>query len=95
MSNAVQLDFFAESSQGELFDENAAPVLYHADPDKVRDKLNRIMAEARAAATMPWPASRAGLYRTIVPQMVLWLPADEAAQLRLEFEQEWERLKAA
>lgn len=34
-------------------------------------------------------------YRTIFPQMTLWLPEDERAQLRFEFETELERLEAA
>lgn len=35
------------------------------------------------------------LYRTIFPQMTNWLPENEGAQLRFEFEAELERLKAA
>ena len=35
------------------------------------------------------------LYRTIFPQMTNWLPEDEGAHLRFEFEAELERLKAA
>ena len=38
---------------------------------------------------------RASLYRTIFPQMTLWLPEDEGAQLRFEFETEIARLEAA
>ncbi|WP_352633884.1 hypothetical protein [Mesorhizobium sp. M0145] len=35
------------------------------------------------------------LYCKIVPQMVPWLPEEEAAQLKFAFEAEMERLKAA
>jgi hypothetical protein len=35
------------------------------------------------------------LYRTIFPQMTNWLPEDEAARLRFDFDQEMARLKAA
>ena len=35
------------------------------------------------------------LYRKIVPQMVLWLPDEEAAQLCFAFEEEMRRLLAA
>jgi hypothetical protein len=35
--------------------------------------------------------TRVSLYRTIFPQMTLWLPEDEAAQLRFEFEAEMAR----
>lgn len=44
---------------------------------------------------MSWDASRLSLYRTIFPQMTNWLPEDEAAQLRFDFEAELARLKAA
>lgn len=95
MNHVHQLDFFQADAQGELFDEDAAPVAYRPDPEKVRARLHKIIGEARSAAYMPWDRSRAGLYRTIVPQMTLWLPEEEAAQLRLAFEQEWVRLEAA
>ena len=84
----AQLDMFA--GQDDLFP--AEPVVYKADPDKVRRNLERILAEARAADTMPWDRSKQALYATIVPQMTLWLPNDEAAQFRLDFEAEMERL---
>lgn len=35
------------------------------------------------------------MWQTVFPQMTNWLPDNEAAQLRLEFETELERLKAA
>ncbi|MBZ9774485.1 hypothetical protein [Mesorhizobium sp. CO1-1-8] len=54
-----------------------------------------IVAEARGAETLPWDQDSTRLYRKIVPQMVLWLPEEEAAQLKFEFEAEMVRLKAA
>lgn len=66
---------------------------YRPDIEKVRARLNRILAEARAAESLP--SSRALLLRTIFPQMTSWLPEEEGAQLRFEFEKEMERLKAA
>ena len=63
--------------------------------DKVRRRLERILAEARAAEAMPWDWSQQSLYKTIFPQMARLLPEDEAAQYCFQFEQEWERLKAA
>jgi hypothetical protein len=41
---------------------------------------------------MPWESSQLSLYRLIYPQMTLWLPEDEAAQYRLAFDAEMERL---
>ena len=61
----------------------------------MRARLHRILAEARAASTVPWEPTRLSLYRTIFPQMTLALPEEEAAQLRFEFEEELVRLKAA
>lgn len=80
--------------QDDLFG-NDAPPAYRPDPDKVRARLHKILAEARAAKTLPWEPTTVSLYRTIFPQMTHWLPADEGAQLRFEFEAELERLKAA
>jgi hypothetical protein len=44
---------------------------------------------------MPWDAKGVLLYRTIFPQMTNWLPDEEAAQLRFEFEAQLARLNAA
>ncbi len=52
-----------------------------------------MLGEARAAATMPWAGKTVLLYQTIFPQMCNWLPHEEAAQLRLAFAGEMERLK--
>jgi hypothetical protein len=80
--------------QGDLFGADPVPA-YRPDPDKVRSRLHKILAEARAAQKLPWEPTTVSLYRTIFPQMTNWLPDDEGAQLRFEFEAELERLKAA
>jgi hypothetical protein len=84
----------ASESQPDLFGAEAAPA-YRPDPNKVRSRLHRILAEARAAQTLPWEATRVSLYRTIFPRMTRWLPEDEAAGLLREFEAELTRLEAA
>lgn len=90
-----QSDFFDDEQQ-ELFGEDTyAPPVYQPDPERVRARLHKILAEARAASTLPWDSGRVSLYRTIFPQMTLSLPEEEAAQLRFEFEEEMARLKAA
>jgi hypothetical protein len=94
MSRNGQKDLFAPESQPDLFGEEAAPA-YRPDPDKVRARLHRILGEARTAQTLPWEPGRASLYRTIFPQLTLWLPEEKGAQLRLEFEAEMARLQAA
>jgi hypothetical protein len=89
-----QPELFPDDSQPDLFGADASPA-YRPDPGKVRSRLHKILAEARAAKKLPWEPSTVSLYRTIFPQMTLWLPEDEAAQLRFEFDAELERLKAA
>jgi len=91
-----QSDLFRDDEQAELFDEESyEPPVHHPDPERVRARLHRILAEARSASSLPWESSRLSLYRTIFPQMTLALPEEEAAQLRFEFEEELVRLKAA
>ena len=80
--------------QPDLF--GAAPAQsYHPDPAKVRAELHGILSEARSAKVVPWDRARLKLYRTIFPQMTNWLPDEEGAQLRFEFETELARLEAA
>jgi hypothetical protein len=94
MARSGEPDFFEAEKQPDLFGAEAVPA-YRPDPDKVRSRLHKILAEARAAQTFPWQPTRVSLYRTIFPQMTLWLPEDEGAQLRFEFETELARLEAA
>jgi hypothetical protein len=95
MARNDQPDLFATQTQADLFNEDAPAPEYRADPDKVRARLHKMLAEARAAQKLTWEPERVLLYRTIFPQMTNWLPEDEAAQLRFAFETEMARLKAA
>jgi hypothetical protein len=89
-----QRDLFQDHEQAGLIDEDKPTPKYRADPDEVRQELHQMLAEARAAQTMPWDKNRVVLYRTIFPQMTNWLPEEEGAQLRFEFETELARLEA-
>jgi hypothetical protein len=126
MARNDQPDLFATGAQADLFGEDAAAPEYRPNPDQVRARLHKILAEARAAQTFPWAAICphhhqrrpllgcqmlvVGSHRntlpercctwllsrpTNFPQMTLWLPEDEGAQLRFEFETEVARLEAA
>jgi hypothetical protein len=96
MASPRQGDLFSkDEGQAEAFDDESNTPTWHPDPDEVRAELKRILAEARAAETMPWDVQRESLYRTIFPQMTQCLPEEEGALLRFEFETEMERLKAA
>jgi hypothetical protein len=98
---ADDLDLFGHGpAQGSLFgagdDRLQAPVRrYVPDPEKVRQRLKALLEKARSAEKMPWSQRDARMWQTVFPNMANWLPADEAAQLRLEFVQEMERLKRA
>jgi hypothetical protein len=94
MDSTRQPDLFENDEQDDLFGDQPTPV-YRADPEQVRADLHKILLEARAAQKMPWDPTRVSLYRTIFPQMTNWLPEEEAAQLRFEFETELARLEAA
>lgn len=65
------------------------------DTDEVRQRLRALLTLARDAQAMPWPERDARMWQTVFPQMANWLPDDEANQLRFEFAQEIERLRAA
>lgn len=87
-------DLYKEEAQPDLFGGEAIPA-YRPDPDKVRARLHKLLAEARAARKLPWEPTQLSLYRTIFPQMTLFLPDDEGAQLRFAFDAELARLQAA
>ena len=89
--------------QSNLFETAAHPEFfgpvpskaYGPDPDKVRARLDHVLAKARAAETYPWSPTRTTLYQTIMPDVKRWLPDEEAAQSRAEFGAEMARLKPA
>lgn len=95
MARPTQQDLFGNDSEPELFEAGEAPPAYRPNLDEVRARLNRILAEVRAAERLPWDADKALLYRTLFPHMAGWLPEEEGAQLRFEFDTEMARLKAA
>jgi hypothetical protein len=89
-----QLSLFGKD-QSELPGVEQNSAIYRADPDEVRAELLTVLAQARAAQSLPWDARRALYWRTVFPQMTNWLPDEEAAQLRFAFETEIRRLEAA
>jgi hypothetical protein len=95
MASSRQPDLFQQDERSDPFGKDTSTPEYRADPDSVRVELHKILAEARAAQKLPWEPKTVLLYRTIFPQMTNWLPDDEGAQLRFEFETEIRRLEAA
>jgi hypothetical protein len=62
----------------------------------MKNSWNVILREnGRIGRMVRRESTRVSLYRTIFPRMTLWLPEDEGAQLRFEFETELARLEAA
>lgn len=90
----MQLELFESGIGAKPFIGDALPP-YQPNLDDVRARLNRILAEARAAERLPWDADKTLVYQTIFPHMAGWLPAEEGAQLRFAFDTEMARLKAA
>lgn len=93
-----QTDLFGHTTpQGDLFDGEPVPLRRQAMdfPAEARARLMKVLAEARAAATLPWSERDLRMWEVLFPQMAEWLPDDEAHQLRFEFAQELERLKKA
>ena len=67
---------------------------YEPDANEIRQELNVILAEARAATDdSPWDERTFKYHKVVFPQMANWLPADERDQLRFEFAQEVERIE--
>jgi hypothetical protein len=103
MSRTGQLEPFETETQTDLFGAQAEPA-YRPDPDKVRSRLHKILAEARVAQFWPkrgWRTTCPGSRRPscsiapFFPQMTRRLPEDEGTQLRFAFDTEMARLEAA
>ena len=64
-------------------DEVPPPAAATADLDRVRRKLDDFLTEARKADGLP--LARRRLIETVVPQMIRWLPEEEAKRTRKAF----------
>ncbi len=98
MSDQTPDLFGLEPAQGDLFADEPGrnDGVGVADPAQVRNRLHKLLAEARAAQSRPpWNERTTRMYQIIFPQMANWLPDSEAEQLRFEFEREMQRLNAA
>jgi hypothetical protein len=90
--------FGFQPAQGDLFAGEPArnDGIGVANPDEVRARLHRMLAQARAAESAPpWNERTTRMYQVVFPQMANWLPQAEAEQLRFEFQRELERLTKA
>jgi hypothetical protein len=93
-----QTDLFGKTpAQASLFGSGedrmqAPPQKVLPDPETIRLRLRGLIEKARSADRMPWPERDARMWQTVFPNMAKWLPPEEAEQLRLEFENEMQRL---
>jgi len=98
MSSQTPDLFGLTRAQGDLFADEPArnDGVGVADPDVVRARLLKLLAEARAAQSRPpWNERTTRTIQIVFPQMANWLPQDEAERLRFEFAQEMRRLTEA
>lgn len=61
-------------------------------PETIRVKMQKLIDEARAAKTAPWPKRQVRSHMVMFPYMAEWLPKTEGEQLLLEFREEMRRL---
>lgn len=94
MSSPRQGNLFSDDELADLYGNEPAPA-YRPDPDKVRRRLHKILAEVHAAKTLPLEPTTVSLYQIIFPRMAQYLPEEEGAELRFEFETELRRLEKA
>lgn len=89
--SAVQSSLFAENEMG------PKPKAYVPHPQHVRNRLQGLLDEMRAAERWPWEGAVLELYRNIVPpQLYAALPdAEEGACWRAQIEVEAARLDSA
>ena len=75
--------------------EAASASVYSPNLREIREDLNGILAEVRAATDRsPWDERTMRYNKIVFVQMTKWLPDDEARQLCFEFLAEFERIEA-
>ena len=94
MARSSQHDLFETELQSDLFGADAIPA-YRPDAGKVRARLHKILAEARAAQTSPLEPARVSLYRTIFPQMTFPAARGRRRPIALRVRDEMARLETA
>lgn len=93
-----QTEMFAEEAprQTFMFDEPAyePPEPVHTK-ESIRELLTGLIAELRAAETMPWDARTLRGHTAMAPYMAEWLKDGEGDQLLADFRAELARLESA
>lgn len=96
MDDPHQPDMFGHTPvQGALFEEpRPPPPPKKLTADDIREEMLELLAEARAAKTMPWDASDLRSHTAMFPYMAEWLKGGEGDRLLAEFKAEMDRLEA-
>lgn len=79
-------------SQFELFESPVKQPSTVPSVDAVRSRLEALLNGLRDAEAMPLTDKQLRFWTTVVPQMSNWLPDDEKAAVRAEFDSHIERL---
>lgn len=86
------------SSEPDFFsvglEDTAKTRSYEPNPEQVREELNAVLAEAKAAQTgCLWDERTLEFHKVVFPQMANWLPDEERDRLRSAFAQEIARIE--
>jgi hypothetical protein len=81
-----QLDLFAAAKPG-------ASTAQTPDPNVIRERLNAVLEQLRAANSMPWKPAELRSWRHVFHNMANWLPPEERDKLRRDFTAEIARLE--
>ena len=81
-----QLDLFGGAKQG------SSPA-HTPDAKAVRERLNTILQQLRAANRMPWTPAQLRSWRHVFHNMANWLPPEERDKFREDFTAEIARLE--
>lgn len=81
-----QLDLFAAAKW-------ATSIAQTPEPNAVRERLNVVLEQLRAADRMPWKPAELRSWRHVFYNMANWLPPEERDKLRRDFTAEIGRLE--
>lgn len=97
MNSLNESDFFEAPAQSELFGSGAVAKAYVPDQRHVRNRLEDLISQMRAAKTWPWEPAIVSLHRekTFSYLCDLLTDRDEAAGWHVHIESEIARLDAA
>ncbi len=82
-----------DMSQLDMFGSAAKPGPKTPTPEDVRPELSEVLDRLRASDTMPLSPKDLRFWRTVFPQMSVWLPEDERRAMCTSFAIELARLE--